>query len=65
VVDFTQKEFSAYPKQGAAIDPQDKILIEYAKVPGANGNWVQTITNLSKGNKALFRYERGNKPAKW
>jgi hypothetical protein len=61
VVDYSAKPLSKFPARGKAIDPTDKILIEYTKKPGENGNWTQKITNLSKGKAVLFEYEWGHK----
>ncbi|KAF2663791.1 hypothetical protein BT63DRAFT_460915 [Microthyrium microscopicum] len=61
VVDYSARQISQFPARGKAIDADDKILIEYNKKPGENGNWTQKITNLSKGNTVLFEWERGYK----
>jgi hypothetical protein len=53
------------PKYGKAIDPNDKILIEYTKALGLDGKWNQKITNLSKGNQVLFDFLAGHTPTRW
>lgn len=65
VVNYKAKPMSNTPKFGKAIDPGDKILIQYAKAAGPDGKWNQKITNLSKGNAVLFDYPAGHTPTRW
>lgn len=65
VVNYKAKPMSNTPKFGKAIDPGDKILIQYTKAAGADGKWNQKITNLSKGNAVLFDYPAGHTPTRW
>ncbi|KAK3060258.1 hypothetical protein LTS18_008949 [Coniosporium uncinatum] len=48
--------------RGVPIDGSDEILIEYRKDIAANGQWTQTLTNLSK-NQKLAPFKAGDKAA--
>lgn len=65
VVNPKTRPMSTTPKYGKAIDPGDKILIQYIKAGGPDGKWIQKITNLSKGNAVLFYYIAGHTPTRW
>ncbi|QDS77457.1 hypothetical protein FKW77_006956 [Venturia effusa] len=42
---------------GLGIDGTDQIRINYKKAPGDNGQWTQTLWNLSQKNQQLFSFE--------
>ncbi|TID18950.1 Sexual differentiation process protein isp4 [Venturia nashicola] len=50
---------------GLSIDGTDQIKINYKKAPGDNGQWTQTLWNLSHRNQQLFSYVKGSAACKW
>jgi hypothetical protein len=49
----------------AAIDPIDRFQIEMQKDEGPGGQWQISVKNISKKQKEIFSYTRGNAPMNW
>jgi hypothetical protein len=48
-----------------AIDPIDIYLVEMHKNEGPGGLWHLDVKDVTKQNKQLFSYVKGNSPATW